>query len=147
MECKQAAFGICMVSARGEGAVALFRRGGSTTHMRLTAYERARKPHQLRTGVDTRTVRIEWIASELTCGLCKKTIQNAMVIRVFTSFMFFSTATWHALSPYPKIAKFIERFLEIGEEGGLEGRNVCFVAYAKWILSPYFLMSALESVE
>uniref|UniRef100_A0A9J2P223 RING-type E3 ubiquitin transferase n=1 Tax=Ascaris lumbricoides TaxID=6252 RepID=A0A9J2P223_ASCLU len=70
-----------MVSARGEGAVALFRRGGSTTHMRLTAYERARKPHQLRTGVDTRTVRIEWIASELTCGLCKKTIQNAMVIR------------------------------------------------------------------
>uniref|UniRef100_A0A915A5C0 RING-type E3 ubiquitin transferase n=1 Tax=Parascaris univalens TaxID=6257 RepID=A0A915A5C0_PARUN len=70
-----------MVSARGEGAIALFRRGGTTTHMRLTAYERSRKPHQLRTGVDTRTVRIEWIANELTCGLCRKTIQNAMVIR------------------------------------------------------------------
>ncbi|KHN70617.1 E3 ubiquitin-protein ligase RING2 [Toxocara canis] len=78
--CKQA-FDLRMVSARGDGAVALVRRGSVATHMRLTAYERARKPHQLRTGIDARTVRIEWIANELTCGLCKKTIQNAMVIR------------------------------------------------------------------
>ncbi|VDM43096.1 unnamed protein product [Toxocara canis] len=44
-----------MVSARGDGAVALVRRGSVATHMRLTAYERARKPHQLRTGIDART--------------------------------------------------------------------------------------------
>lgn len=68
-----------MVSGRGEHGLSNARRVPSS--VRLTAYDRERKPHQLRSGVDTRSVRIEWIASELACGLCSKVIQNAMVTR------------------------------------------------------------------
>ncbi|VDK43414.1 unnamed protein product [Anisakis simplex] len=76
-----------MVSARStESTAALLRRSsacssGTSAPMRLTAYDRSRKPHPLRTGIDARTIKIEWLARELNCGLCKKTIQNAMVIR------------------------------------------------------------------
>ncbi|CAG9534108.1 unnamed protein product [Cercopithifilaria johnstoni] len=46
-----------------------------------STYDKSRKPHTLRSGVDTKSVHFDWISKELECGICEKTIQNTMVVR------------------------------------------------------------------
>lgn len=70
-----------MVSGRSDGLPASRR----LTLPQSTSYDKSRKPHALRSGVDTKSVHFDWISKELECGICEKTIQNTMVIRVRTS--------------------------------------------------------------
>lgn len=67
-----------MVSGRGDGSAASRRLNSS----QLTSYDKSRKPHILRSGVDTKSIHFEWISKELECGICEKTIQKTMVVRV-----------------------------------------------------------------
>ncbi|KAK6110205.1 Zinc finger C3HC4 type (RING finger) family protein [Brugia pahangi] len=66
-----------MVSGRSDGSPASRR----LTLPQLTSYDRSRKPHTLRSGVDTKSIHFDWISKELECGICEKTIQNTMVVR------------------------------------------------------------------
>uniref|UniRef100_A0A915PXL4 RING-type E3 ubiquitin transferase n=1 Tax=Setaria digitata TaxID=48799 RepID=A0A915PXL4_9BILA len=66
-----------MVSGRSDGPPASRR----LTLPQSTSYDKSRKPHVLRAGVDTKSVHFEWISKELECGICEKTIQNTMVVR------------------------------------------------------------------
>lgn len=69
-----------MVSGRSDGLPASRR----PTLPQSTSYDKLRKPHTLRSGVDTKSVHFDWISKELECGICEKTIQNTMVVRVRT---------------------------------------------------------------
>ncbi|VDN04661.1 unnamed protein product [Thelazia callipaeda] len=66
-----------MVSGRGDGQHTSRR----STLPLLTSYDKSRKPHVLRTGINTGTIHFDWISKELECGICEKTIQNTMVVR------------------------------------------------------------------
>ncbi|VDO37329.1 unnamed protein product [Onchocerca flexuosa] len=66
-----------MVSGRSDGPP-ISRR---LTLPQSTSYDKSRKPHALRTGVDTKSIQFDWISKELECGICEKTIQNTMVVR------------------------------------------------------------------
>uniref|UniRef100_A0A1I8EDD7 RING-type E3 ubiquitin transferase n=1 Tax=Wuchereria bancrofti TaxID=6293 RepID=A0A1I8EDD7_WUCBA len=66
-----------MVSGRSDGSPASRR----LTLPQSTLYDKSRKPHTLRSGVDTKAIHFDWISKELECGICEKTIQNTMVVR------------------------------------------------------------------
>ncbi|EJD75133.1 hypothetical protein LOAG_17668 [Loa loa] len=66
-----------MVSGRSDGPPASRR----LTLPQSTSYDKSRKPHTLRSGVDAKSVHFDWISKELECGICEKTIQNTMVVR------------------------------------------------------------------
>ncbi|KAL3981960.1 Zinc finger C3HC4 type (RING finger) family protein [Acanthocheilonema viteae] len=66
-----------MVSGRSDGLPASRR----LTLPQSTSYDKSRKPHALRSGVDTKSIHFDWISKELECGICEKTIQNTMVVR------------------------------------------------------------------
>lgn len=67
-----------MVSGRSDGLPT----SRHLTPPQSTSYDKSRKPHALRSGVDTKSVHFDWISKELECGICEKTIQNTMVVRV-----------------------------------------------------------------
>ncbi|KAM3726522.1 E3 ubiquitin-protein ligase RING2-B [Dirofilaria immitis] len=66
-----------MVSGRSDGPPTSRR----LTLPQSTLYDKLRKPHALRTGIDTKSIHFDWISKELECGICEKTIQNTMVVR------------------------------------------------------------------
>ncbi|VDN33986.1 unnamed protein product [Gongylonema pulchrum] len=68
-----------MVSGRGDGAAATSRQPKCSSQ--LTSYDKYRKPHAVRGGIDAKSVHFEWISKELECGICEKTIHNTMVVR------------------------------------------------------------------
>lgn len=88
-----------MVSGRSDGPPASRR----LTLPQSTSYDKSRKPHALRSGVDTKSVHFDWISKELECGICEKTIQNTMVVRVGIDIFELNAELFFAFLSAPKI--------------------------------------------